>query len=323
MHHGQSGDDRHVLNDHGRRAFGTQIDPAITDDDRFRDAALALFRDYEASGTRLCSQAFLAGNAADFREHIVGISMQMNTVAKMAGVTKDPKYLHAAERLHELLVGRSMQASGIMAGNEFVHHAGPRRWTEHCGTVEWVISNAELVAMTGKAAYADAAERCMWNAYFGSKSADGMLLAYNHAPNQIAATNYTGPYEDNWDQAWFRAFYSAKHRFGCCNFNTSRAFPNFIQRAVMATPDGGAAIVFHGAWTASLNGYDLESMSEYPFEDRIRLTVHAAPESPAPLHLRIPGWCRGASITHNGKAIDIEASPGSFATIDELIASGD
>jgi len=62
--------------------------------------------------------------------------------------------------------------------------------------------------------------------------------------------------------------------------------------------------------------------TDYPFRDRIRLTVNPAKNAPFPLELRIPQWTTAAHISVNGQP-ERSAGQGSFHRIDREWRAGD
>jgi len=289
-------------------------------DEHLRDAALELYRDFDRSGADISATAFLTQDV--LRTHIVTVCEHLSIPAKIYAFTGQARMLDASLRAYELLM-RSGQVTGVPSGNEFTYGRGPRKYTEHCGVIEWAISCHRLLLQTGQVCFADAAERAMMNAYFASKSPDGVTLCYNHAPNQVVATDWSGPYEDNWDQGMFRNHYSMIHEPRCCNANTSRGFAHYVEGAAARTADGGVAIVYYGPMTvrtelAGIGPVQLELATDYPFEDEVRIIVHVRRAARFPLALRIPGWCRSASIRIDGRDAGVDARPGRFVTIERV-----
>jgi DUF1680 family protein len=289
-----------------------------TGDEEIRDTALEIYESFNNSGADISANAFLTHDGIMI--HIVTVCEHLSIPAKIYAFTGESRMLDASLRAFELL-SRSLQVQGCTSGNEFTYGKGPRKYTEHCGVIEWAISCNRLFQQTGQVRFADAAERAMMNAYFASKSPDGVTLCYNHAPNQVVATNWSGPYEDNWDQGMFRNHYSMVHEPRCCNANTSRGFPNYVGQAVALGGDGSVAFVYYGPMTVALNFPEagpvaFEQRTDYPFEDEVNITVRLQKAARFPLRFRIPCWCRGAEITINGKPADIEILPGRMATVD-------
>ena len=297
----------------------------LTGDPVFRDLALAIYADYDAASGDFSAARFLA--AEKIFLHIVTVCEHLSIPATLHAAGGPRRWLEASLRAFDLLCTQSLQVTGILSGNEATYGLGPRKLTEHCGVIEWMISCSRLLALTGQVRFADLAERAMLNAYFATRAADGATLAYNHAPNQLVAANWSAPYEDNWDRAQFRAHYSSHHEPRCCNANTSRGLPNYVQRAAMLAPEGGLALVYYGPCrvAARLPGVGevrLRVQTDYPYEDEVRITVESTPGAPFPLLLRIPGWRRSAAVRVNGQPTP-EPAAGSFHRIERDWRPGD
>lgn len=297
-----------------------------TGDPALRDGALDYYRDFDRSSWDITATAFLSLD--NLMTHIVTVCEHLSIPAKIYAFTGEMRYLDASLRAFSLL-SHSLQVTGVPSGNEFTYGKGPRKYTEHCGAVEWIISCTRLALQTGQVHFADAAERAMFNSYFGSKSPDGNTLCYNHAPNQVVATNWSGPYEDNWDHARFRNHYATNHEPRCCNANTSRGFPNFVETAVAETTDGGLAFVYYGPMEVRLGHHptagslSIEVDTDYPFEDEVRMLVRPDVPVTLPLRFRIPGWCRSAELRINGEPWPYPVRPGRFALVERRWRSGD
>ncbi len=98
----------------------------------------------------------------------------------------------------------------------------------------------------------------------------------------------------------------------------------------------GAAIYFHAQDAVYVNlfipsvlrwqerGLELEQKTAYPRDNRTSLTVKKAPAAALSLRVRVPSWASGnATLTLNGKAVAVEAKPGSYATVQREWKKGD
>lgn len=297
----------------------------LTGEADFTELALTLARDYDAAAGEYSAARFLS--AERLNAHIVTLCEHLSIPAAVYAHGGGRRWLEASRRAVDLLCAQSLQVTGVPSGNENTYGRGPRKYTEHCGAIEWMISCSRLLAVTGEVRFADLAERAMMNAYFASRHPHGGSVAYNHAPNQLLAADWTAPYEDNWDRAEFRAHYSSRHEPRCCNANTSRGLPNYVARAALAAPDGGLALVYYGpcrvaARVAGGGLARLAVLTDYPFEDIVRVRVEAAPAEPFALWLRVPGWCRAAEARVNGEVLEPPA-PGTFCRIERAWRAGD
>ena len=76
--------------------------------------------------------------------------------------------------------------------------------------------------------------------------------------------------------------------------------------------DDAIAVHVYGDSTARLQvggtAVTLQQESRYPWDGAVAITI--APEMPThfTLHLRIPGWCAGATLAVNGEAVDVAAA---------------
>jgi hypothetical protein len=110
-----------------------------------------------------------------------------------------------------------------------------------------------------------------------------------------------------------------------------QGWPKFTQNLWYATPDNGlAALAFSPSEvTAKVGDGCIVKIIEdtwYPMDDKIRFTLKIEDkkrtEIAFPLHLRIPGWCKQATITVNG-TIEQTAEGNTVAVVRRTWKSGD
>lgn len=242
--------------------------------------------------------------------------------------TGDAELLKASKAAWQMMQP-FLAIDGTPYGNEVIYNTGSRVNCEHCGAVEWMITSNVLARVTGEVKYADAVERAMYNGYPAPKSPDGMTVGYMHSPNQLIASEWSGPHDNDGDQDWWasRQHYSTAHEPLCCNANGPRGLPFFIE-AMAARTGQGLVVTYYGPCTVETalpqaGQVRLGIDTAYPFEDEVRISVDPEREGVFPLRLRIPGWCAGAAVEVNGKAEGIEARPGTFAVLDRRWTRGD
>ncbi len=279
----------------------------------------------------------LAKKYSDYQwpPHITGHNVHAGMNLRGLAESGNPALLTIAEKGVENIIAYSMQATGVPAAHERFNPKGPRHYTEHCQTVVWPEVCLALFQATGKVKYADMAERCVYNAYFGSKKPDGRSLAYAHAPNQLYATKWAGicgsggeKCDDDMGVGFGRSYYSMKHEPFCCNAITNRLFPEYVENTACLMPDNTVALVLYGPSQVSVDFPDGSKLTilqetDYPFEDEIRLTLSLEASRSFSLQLRIPTWCKAASVAINGEKQDVSASRGDFAKLDREWKNGD
>lgn len=94
-----------------------------------------------------------------------------------------------------------------------------------------------------------------------------------------------------------------------CTANMHQGWPKFTQSLWFATADQGLAALVYSpsqvtAYVAGDNKVTVNEETAYPFGETIQFTLttdKAAKSLTFPFHLRIPAWCKQATVTINGQ----------------------
>ncbi|MCL5995111.1 MAG: glycoside hydrolase family 127 protein [Chloroflexi bacterium] len=275
------------------------------------------------------TQEFLKGGDALMHHHNAVGSEHVGFPASLYEYTGDPALLEASRAAWEMLAQHHLSVDGTPHGNEIMQFKGPLHNCEHCGTVEWFYTSNVLARVAGEVRFADAAERAMLNAYPAAKSPDGMAVAYMHTPNQLVASEWSQPH--GWtspDWCASRQHYHSAHEPLCCNSNGPRGLAYFIESMVMRARTGLAVVYYgpchvHTRVPGAGKVVALRMDTDYPFEDEVTITVTPEERVTFDLFLRIPAWCRGATIAVNGQAWPGPVSPGDYACVQRHWQPGD
>jgi DUF1680 family protein len=257
--------------------------------------------------------------------HVVNNAMAMKTSAVWWQISKDDSDRNAIYHLFAEMDRYHGQANGVHGGDE--HYAGldPSQGTELCAVVEGMFSLEELLAILGDPAFGDRLERIAFNALPATFKPDMWAHQYDQQVNQVLCSrdknrNWTTNGPDS-------NLFGLEPNFGCCTSNMHQGWPKFVSHLWMATGNEGLAVVAYGpsrVQTQVRGGVQvvITEETDYPFKDRIRLTVR--PSSPAafPLVLRIPAWTETPSISAAGIPVN-GVKPGSFHTIEREWKAGD
>jgi len=199
----------------------------------------------------------------------------------------------------------------------------PRQATESCAVVEMMFSGELLFQYSGEGYWADRVEDAAFNWMPAFMTSDLKALRYltaaNHAvsdaPSKSPGLENGGPMYlmDPWD-----------HR--CCQHNVGIGWPYFTENLWMATNENGLAAILHSPSTVRAKVGSgvmttITAQTNYPFEDRITYTVKPDKSVEFPLSLRIPSWTDEATVSVNGKMLDIK--PKGMITIRRTWKSGD
>lgn len=260
--------------------------------------------------------------------HNVNIAQGFRAPATYFLQTGNPADLEATYHDFHLIRDLYGQVPGGMYGadeNARPGHTGPHQAIETCGMVEQMNSDEMLIRFTGDPLWADNCENVTFNTYPAAMTPDFRALRYLTAPNMVTSdtTNHSPGIEN---AGPFFMMNPLDHR--CCQHNHSMGWPYYAENLWMATPDNGLAAVLYSAGkvTAKVGtGKEvvIKEMTHYPFSDHIEFIVHSGTKVQFPLYLRIPGWCKNASVSINGKRQKADFPPDTYARIENTWKDGD
>jgi hypothetical protein len=169
-----------------------------------------------------------------------------------------------------------------------------------------MFSLEKMLAITGDLAFADHLERIAYNALPTQATDDFNHRQYFQTANQVMITRHRRNFYEDHGHGSTDLCYGLLNGYPCCTCNMHQGWPKFTQQLWFASPDGGLAALVYGPCevSARVSGGRVVTLSEethYPFEETIRFKIETDGPAAFPLHLRIPGWCQGATIHINGE----------------------
>ncbi|GAA1957290.1 glycoside hydrolase family 127 protein [Microbacterium deminutum] len=204
---------------------------------------------------------------------------------------------------------------------------------ESCANVGMILWSERMLALTGDARYADTIERIACNALLAGISLAGTDYFYTNPlrqvrdlPFELRRAGDTGlhpvppppPSDERLREPYLSCF--------CCPPNIARTLARFHERVASVSTDGihvhqygGSDIRFAADDGRTLA---LSEESDYPWDGRIAFRVTEAGGGGMPVHLRIPGWSAGATLTINGEAARVSA-PGTYTAVERTWTAGD
>ena len=237
--------------------------------------------------------------------------------------TGDRKFLDAVLAWYKFLDEKCGQPYGVTMMDEEWGWAGARRGTETCDVAAEPYTRINILACLGDGRWADDAERAFFNAGPACVSRDFRRHVYFQLPNRDGRADEAAAFSvpDHrqtcyLDQQWPL----------CCSAALNRILPMYVQSMWMKTADGGVAATLYGPSTYETDlasgRVAFEEETDYPFSERIVLTVKAAPSAAFPLKVRVPGWCEAAKVSLNGVPVEVTPEKG-FATLARIWKAGD
>lgn len=243
--------------------------------------------------------------------------------------TGKEEYLKFALAAQRRIFDHHMLIDGVPSTSEFYRTRTSLDSHETCDITDHAWSWGYMLMATGDARWADAVERACMNAGFGAIKKDWKALQYFSCPNQFLATLNSdhNVMEHGGRMMAFQP--NPGQRTACCGGNVHRLYPNFVMAMWMKDTKGGLVAAQYGPSrvksTVGAAAQDVEIVQEtdYPFDERITLTVKTAQAVEFPLLLRIPEWCAEPRLAVNGKATAMPAVRKGFVTLARRFNSGD
>jgi len=276
------------------------------------DGYWARGHDYTQSQLPIVEQQTLEG-------HSVRATYLMAGVTDVAAEKGDAALMAAAERLWDNATERRMYVTGGIGssahGERFSYDYDLRNdiaYTETCAAIGLVFWAQRMMLATADARYADVMERALYNGGLSGISLDGRCFFYANPLEVIPADHdhrpdlYRRPAQSAERQEWFGC--------ACCPPNIARVIASLGAYAYSTAErkDGAPPVVYchlyvGGTAHAAMGGTTVAFAQEtrYPWDGHVGIRVgvksKAAGAGIFGIALRIPGWCRQATIAVNGE----------------------
>jgi DUF1680 family protein len=162
-----------------------------------------------------------------------------------------------------------------------------RAYAETCAAIASVMLAHRLLRATGEVSYADAAERAMFNGVLSGMSLTGTAFFYVNPLQRRTSRTYEAPGHSE-RAPWYPC--------ACCPPNLMRLLSSWEQ--YQATGDG-AGVRIHQYATSDISAGEvaLSMRTDYPWHGRVTVHIDRTPGSAWTLALRVPAWCRSATLT--------------------------
>lgn len=252
--------------------------------------------------------------------HNVNVAQCFREPATYYLFTGDSAMLAASYNVQSLVRRTFGQVPGGMFGadeNARIGFFDPRQGTETCGFVEQMASDEIMLQISGDPYWAENCEDVAFNSYPASMMPDYKALRYITSPNHVVSDSKNHhPGIDNSGPFLSMNPFSSR----CCQHNHGFGWPYYVENLIYATPDNGIAAVLYNACKAKVQVGDgveviIQEDTNYPFEETIRFTITSPKNVTFPLYLRIPTWCKDASVSVNGKKLGADLVAGKYAKI--------
>jgi DUF1680 family protein len=176
---------------------------------------------------------------------------------------------------------------------------------ETCATIASIQVSWRLLLATGESRFADSIERALYNLFAASTSIGRDAFFYNN-PAQRRVARPAAPTETRPQRAEAPGTRPRWFACACCPPNIMRTVASL--GAYVATCNG-TGVQIHQYLPATLTAQtgagpvNLRMATRYPLDGAVEVTVAQGGEAAWTLALRVPDWCRGATVTVNGRPV--------------------
>lgn len=230
--------------------------------------------------------------------------------------TGERELYETLEKLWKNMVYKRMYVTGGVGSR----HAGEafgddyelpnrRAYSETCASVANVMWNWRMLLATGESRFTDIMELALYNAALAGISLNGREYFY---VNPLADRGR------HRRQRWFGC--------ACCPPNIARLLAS-VPGMIYSTSDNAIWVHLYVASVARIelkgNEVRITQETEYPWDGRIDVTVEPSKDDEFSLYLRIPGWCRAATVNVNGRKVRKSVKPSTYLEISRVWGTGD
>jgi len=243
--------------------------------------------------------------------HGVNVAMALKSPAINYQRTGNEKYLKALKTGFTDLMTLHGLPNGIFSADEDLHGNDPIQGSELCAIVESMFSLEEVITITGDASYIDALERMAFNALPSQTTDDYNNKQYFQVANQVQISrgifNFSLPFEHEMTNVL-----GMKSGYTCCLANMHQGWTKFAQNLWYKNNSNGlAALVYSPNILKTTVGktnaeIEIAETTSYPFDEKVQFDLKLKAPVEFPFEIRVPSWCKEASIKLNGKKISVD-----------------
>jgi DUF1680 family protein len=200
---------------------------------------------------------------------------------------------------------------------------------ETCVTVTWMKFAEALLELSGESVFADAIEQSFYNAYLGSFNTKRALFSrypqVKDVPQVMPFDSYSPltPERRGRQVGGYNVFPDGSY-YGCCAC-IGAAGSGIIPRFALLKSEDSIALNFYETGeinTTAPSGQSVKLVldTKYPIDGKVTITLHIEKSEGFILSLRIPAWCKDATLSVNGNTETVSAG---YASVNREWSDGD
>jgi hypothetical protein len=238
--------------------------------------------------------------------HAVNLAQGMKEPLVYYQQHPEQKYLDAMKKGFKDLDKYNGFANGMFGGDESLHGNNPTQGSELCTAVEMMFTLETALEITGDLDYADRLEKIAFNTLPAQASDDYLKRQYFQQANQVMISRQMHNFDVNHHGT--DLCYGLLSGYPCCTSNMHQGWPKFAQNLWYSTADKGVAALVYSPSEVKLQVADgkeitFKEETNYPFQESIKFLLTTDKKTKSvnfPFHLRIPSWCKEATVKING-----------------------
>lgn len=244
--------------------------------------------------------------------HAVRLVYMLTGMADVAKECEDYELLKACQTLWENIVVKQMYITGGIGscsqGEAFTFNfdlPNDTVYAETCASIGLIVFAYRMQQIENKSCYSDVIERELFNLIIGSMSRDGRHYFYVNPLEVWPEASVKNPIRHHVKpvrQKWFGC--------ACCPPNLARLITSLGQYLYSQSED---TIYVHqyvssdAKFNVAGAEIHLAQTSNYPWDGEIAFKVAASDATSFQVAVRIPNWCRKATVCVDGKEADLSA----------------
>ena len=265
---------------------------------------------------------------ADAVGHAVRAMYLYTAMADVALETGDAGLAAACDRLWESATERRMYVTGSIGSSAHLEAfstdydlPNDTAYAETCAAIGLFLFSARMARLHDEARYADVMERTLYNGIISGLALNGESYFYVNPLEVVPAVcdaNGACRHVKYRRQAWYGC--------ACCPPNIARTIASLGEYVYRRNGDVLFADLYHeGSLTFAVSGREVtvRQKTRYPWDGSVTLEIEPAAPVELELALRIPSWCRSASILLNGGPSGGAADRGGYHRVRRRWQRGD
>ncbi len=245
--------------------------------------------------------------------HAVRAVYMYSAMADVARETNDMSMFDACKRLWQNVTTRQMYITGGIGstshGEAFTFDydlPNDTMYTETCASVGLMMFAQRMLLIEEDRRYADVMEQALYNNLLSGMAQDGTryfyvnpLEVWPEASEKSPIKKHVKPVRQKW------------YACACCPTNLARLLTSLGQYMYTVRGDAlFAHLYIGGEATVNVAGHSIKitQQTNYPWDGKVTLSLKMEQPCQTTIGLRIPGWCRTATMTVNGEKVELNSN---------------